>query len=1118
MLIDTLKSKIFVSDPFYKLLEYIKRKGNVYLENINGSLIDFSISFLTENKYKLIIVVPDRRRAEFLIDDLSLISDNGIDYFPPYGGLFTKDDTRNIYDKILRLKTLSNLTNNESSIVVTTGSALVHPIIGREDFLNINTTIHVNEEIDFQRFVQELSEKGFKREDFIDEAGDFAVRGGILDIFSLIYPDPVRIEFFGNIVESIRLFDINSQRSIKTIDTVKIVPPVNDITDSGSTIFDYLSGDFISFFVDDGLIRQKIEEYFERWRTSSDEYKSLREREFFKDLDNLYDFEKLISRLPGNSVITSGLTSLQKDETVGFDSRQTPIFKRSVKLLINNIIENTKPENSIHTYILCDNKGQKERLENLVFENDELTENCSIDILPLKKGFIYPDANLAIYTDFEIFERKLYRRSLLVPKTKAEFALKLNKLTTGDVVVHQDYGIGKFVGLKKISVGGIQQECLKIRYKDGDILYLNVDNLNFLEKFSGQEGITPALSKLGSSEWDKLKERTKRTIKNIARDLILLYAERKKQKGIEYSSDTFWQREMEASFVYEETEDQLNATQEVKKDMETTEPMDRLLCGDVGFGKTEVAIRASFKAVNDGKQVAVLVPTTILADQHYKTFIDRLGTYPVDIAVLSRFKTRSEQKKIVEELKKGKIDIVIGTHRLLSKDIHFKNLGLLIIDEEQRFGVRHKEKLKMIRREIDVLAMTATPIPRTLHLSLMGIRDYSTINTPPKNRLPIITDIIKFEDELIRDAIYREIDRGGQVYFVHNRVQTIEKVTAKLKKIVPGVKFEIAHGQMEEKKLENIMHSFLNKEFDVLVCTMIIEAGLDIPNVNTIIVDRADKFGLAQLYQLRGRVGRSDIQAFAYLVIPDWRSLTGDAAKRLKTISEHTELGAGFQIAMNDLEIRGAGNVFGAEQSGFINSIGYEMYQKILEQAVKELKAEIIPDYSEERIEEHIREVKINVNIEAYFPENYIENNEERVNFYKKLANIRNVIEIDDIKEELIDRFGRIPDEGNNLLNLIQIKLLAQKLGITNVTIDERCIKIKFFFDKDERLKNKDYIEKIISGFVDHCKYPFVFVQEAGLGIKIDISGGTKPGLIGEIKVILNNIYSEVKNEKAEAS
>jgi transcription-repair coupling factor (superfamily II helicase) len=701
-----------------------------------------------------------------------------------------------------------------------------------------------------------------------------------------------------------------------------------------------------------------------------------------------------------------------------------------------------------------------------------------------------------------------------VPKTKAEFSVKLNKISIGDVVVHEDYGIGKFVGLQKIAVGGIQQECLKIKYKDEDSLYLNVDKLHYLEKFSGQEGITPVLSKLGTAEWEKAKQKTKKSIKNIAKDLIKLYAERKKRKGIEFSSDSVWQHEMEASFVYEETEDQLTATKQVKTDMENSEPMDRLLCGDVGFGKTEVAVRASFKVVNNGKQVAVLVPTTILAEQHYKTFTDRLGYYPVDVAVLSRFKTRTEQKKTVELLKTGKIDIVIGTHRLISKDIEFKDLGLLIIDEEQRFGVRHKEKLKMLKKEVDILSMTATPIPRTLHLSLMGVRDFSTINTPPKNRLPIITEIIKFDEELVRDAIYREVDRGGQVYFVHNRVQTIEKAADRLRQIAPGIKFEVAHGQLDERKLEDIMFRFLKKEFDVLVCTMIIEAGLDIANVNTILIDRADKFGLAQLYQLRGRVGRSDTQAYAYLIIPGWKSLTNEAVKRLKTISEHTELGAGFQIAMNDLEIRGAGNVFGAEQSGFVNSIGYEMYQKILDQAVSELKAEIIPEYRDERLIDKLREIKLDIDIEAFFPEYYIENKEERVNIYKRLSDLTRIDRISNIEVELIDRFGKIPEEGINLLILLKIKLLAQKLNISYLKFDNNKIFIKFFFNNDEKLGNRKFIEQTASGFTEHCKCPFVFTQEKGLGVKLDVTKGTKTEIIGEIKELLEKIYAEVNNEK----
>jgi len=1109
-----LKSKIYSSTNFENLLKSVKNTGVLYLDNINGSLVDFSISYLLENNYKIIVITPDRKSAEFLLDDLSLIYQGNIDYFPPYGGLFTEVDRQNIYDKILRLKTLINLINNDSNIVLTTGKALIHPLIPSQFLKDAVSKVKVNYQMNFEDFILYLSDTGFKREDFVAEAGDFSVRGGIIDIFSLIYPNPVRIEFFGNTIESIRFFDINSQRSSKNINSATIVPPLNDIKESGNNLFGYLQSDFIPFFIDDCLIKKNIQDYFERWNSTKYKYKTNEERDLFKSLDGFFDFNDLYSNLKSRKLITTGLSALPKKQRVNFNSKPSLVFNRSIKSLIKNIISDKTANNHLHTYILCDNKGQKERLDTVLEEEPEIDGKWNTEVLPIKKGFIYPEGNIALYTDYEIFERKFYRRSSFVPKSRAEFAVKLNKLSLGDYVVHEDHGIGKFVGLQKIFVGGSEQECLKIKYRDNDVLYLNVDKLNFLQKYTGQEGFKPQLSKLGTGEWNKLKEKTRKSIENIAKDLILLYSQRKNRKGHSFSADTLWQQEVEASFLYEETDDQLKSTEEVKKDMESSLPMDRLLCGDVGFGKTEVAVRAAFKAVNDGRQAAILVPTTILAEQHYNTFKDRLGSYPVDIEVLSRFKTKNEQKKIVENIKKGKIDIIIGTHRLLSKDLKFKNLGLLIVDEEQRFGVKHKEKLKMMKKEIDVLTMTATPIPRTLQFSLMGVRDLSEINTPPKNRLPIITEIIKFDDSFIRDAIYREIDRGGQIYFVHNRVQTIDRIADKLRNIVPGVKFEVAHGQMKEKKLENVMLKFLKKGFDVLVCTMIIEAGLDIPNVNTIIINRADKFGVAQLYQLRGRVGRSDIQAYAYLVIPGWKYLTCEAVKRLRTLAQHTELGSGFQIAMNDLEIRGAGNIFGAEQSGFINSIGYEMYNKILEQAVKELKSDIMPDIFEKEKHYKPNDAKIDINQDAYFPEHFIENKEERVNLYKRLASAEELSEISEIRDEIVDRFGKIPAEGKTLLDIAEIRQAAIKLGISKIKFDEDVVTIKFIFDKNDRLKDKHYLEKIVSEFADFCKYPFTFTQNKGLGIRIELSNGTNSDNICVIKSLLIDLYTEVKNEK----
>ncbi|MDH7516716.1 MAG: transcription-repair coupling factor, partial [Bacteroidota bacterium] len=709
-------------------------------------------------------------------------------------------------------------------------------------------------------------------------------------------------------------------------------------------------------------------------------------------------------------------------------------------------------------YIFADVEIQRERLEELLREPDQEDPHapalppgaCRLEVCPLSAGFLLERSGFAVYTEHQVFNRRRVQRS--TRKGRRGMSLRdFHRLKPGDYVVHVDKGIGKFAGLERITVNGGVQETVKVLYAENDVLYVNLAYINRLQRYTGGEGSAPQLTRLGSGEWERVRRKTRLRTKNIARDLIRLYAKRRLASGFAYSPDTVWQKELEASFLYEDTPDQLKATQDVKRDMESRVPMDRLICGDVGYGKTEIAIRAAFKAVLDGKQAAVLVPTTILAEQHFHTFRDRLSRYPVVIETLSRFKKRADQAAVLERLRSGAIDIIIGTHRLLSDDVTFRDLGLLIIDEEHRFGVAAKEKLRRMREHVDTMALTATPIPRTLNFSLHGARDFSIIETPPPNRLPILTSIISFDETVIREAIARELERGGQVYFVSDRIEGLERLADRLRSIVPGARLGIAHGRMTGSELERVMVRFLERRIDVLVTTKIVESGLDIPNANTIFINRAERFGLAELYQLRGRVGRSNIQAFAYLIVPDPGRLTGDAVKRLRAIEEFSELGSGFQLAMRDMEIRGAGNLLGAEQSGFIHAIGFDLYLATIEEAVAELKEEEFPElFPQVRPPSKARpDVVMELGIDAYLPQDYVEDSTERFDIYKRLALAEDNEAVESIGRELADRFGRLPQEAENLLSLVRMRILASRIRLTRVSLENRCLTLVFPPEED---------------------------------------------------------------------
>jgi transcription-repair coupling factor (superfamily II helicase) len=738
-------------------------------------------------------------------------------------------------------------------------------------------------------------------------------------------------------------------------------------------------------------------------------------------------------------------------------------------------------------FIACDNKIQLERMDDIL---ERTADNVAMMVADISEGFVFPSEHFAVLCDHQIFARKYHRFKRRRSKEGVALSSYTN-LNVGDYVVHVDYGIGRYKGLKEITVDKRLRDCLLIQYLGNDRLYVPIEEFNRVQKYVGKEG-KPQLTKLGGSAWEKVKARTRKAITEIAEELIKLYAERRSKSGYAFSPDDAWMRQLEASFPYDETPDQLTAIDDIKKDMTAPHPMDRLLCGDVGFGKTEVAVRAAFKCVSDGKQVAVLVPTTILAQQHLLTFTDRLRDFPVRIEMLSRFKTRREQTEIVKDLKDGKVDVIIGTHRLLSKDIAFRDLGLLVVDEEQRFGVTHKEKIKQLKRLVDVITMTATPIPRTMQMSLLGARDMSVINTSPKDRLPIRTEIVEFQPEAIREAILQEVERDGQVYFVHNRVQTIESIRKYLEKLLPGIRICVGHGQMPEKDLESVMFGFLSRDYDVLLSTSIIESGLDIPSVNTIVINRADHFGLAQLYQLRGRVGRSSMKAVAYLLIPPARLLTPTARKRLKAIEQHTELGSGFHLALRDLEIRGAGNLLGAQQHGFIEEVGFDLYLRLLDEAVAELKGEEMrPSF----------DIKIDTDLDMFIPNDYISDSQQKVDIYQRLAQADNYEVLNELELELADRFGPLPQSANNLIRMAEVKLLAARAGIKKVVFKNGQLRISYASDF---VPGKQKIATLAAQVPD----PLEFLTGDPFEILIDFSGREQPRWDQNVKNVLQNLIA----------
>lgn len=1073
-IVEKLLEKVHRAPKLTELTERLQRQPFVHVKGVAGALKALLLADLFKSFSRPVAYFgSDLETLEALKEEVELFTNpQSVSYFPAFGSARSSHQLADVFSKSQRLTALEALAENKSQIVVAHCDSLIDRLPAPNQFLNQKIKIAVNATLEFEEFIEKLNELGFTRESRVEMAGEMSVRGGIVDVFPHSADFPLRIEFWENIISSLRKFDPVTQRSLEKINEIDIYPqeieaPPSEVKAS-ATLLDFLATDTIVVLDEPDLLRKQIEEDLLR-RGDSD-----------LDEDFVHSaWENISIKLEPFRQVRLVSFGYGLVDVVDLGGREPEAFQGSLKLFKEFAERFSSHKISGHSeppalFFLCETPHQAHRLQDIFSEEGVAAPNLTVAALGLHHGFIFPDSNLAVFTDHQFYGR--IKRLRLPHKSHRGLTPKQFKdLKIGDFVVHVDHGIGVYRGLKKIAVAGHERECLHLEYRDGDSLYVRFERMDRVQKYSARDGMQPPLSKLGAPDWQRLKTRTKKRIKDIANELIELYAKRKAQPGIAHTADSLWQRELEASFPYEDTPDQLKATLEVKRDMESPKPMDRLVCGDVGFGKTEIAVRAAFKSVLGGKQVALLAPTTLLAYQHLNTFRERMARFPVKIEMLSRFRSASEQKKIVQRLKSGEVDIVIGTHRLLSKDVSFKDLGLLIVDEEQRFGVRQKERLKKYKANVDVLTLTATPIPRTLHLSLMGARDITNINTPPANRLPIHTEIISLDKRYIREVMLRELDRGGQVFFVHNRVHNIERYARMISDLVPEARVVVAHGQMDEDELERVMVDFMEKKYHILVSTMIIESGLDIPNVNTIIVNRADTFGLAQLYQLRGRVGRSHQRAYAYLIAPPIETLTPEAIKRLRAIQEFAELGSGSLLAMRDLEIRGAGNLLGAEQSGFIDHLGFDLYNKILDEAVRELKNEKPP--------EDELETQVEIDVDAFIPESYMPSAADRVDIYRRLIDCQSLEQVQELRAEIEDRFGRPPIKIDNLLNFYVLRLLGKRIGLKTIRIEGHQMTAEF---AAERVNFQGEPFKLwLRSMVVHASKPFEFIQNETLGIRL---------------------------------
>ncbi len=1069
-------------DRLEKLAERIHTsdKQNILLEGLLGSAAAFVIGAYSKNTTdNHVIVLNDKDEAAYFQNDLvNIIRKLDIFYFPDSFKKTGDFQAMNSSHVMLRTEALMKMVSEEKEIrrkiLVTYPEALFEKVTPPSTFSASMIKIKIGEEQDINKLLEQLVALGFESTDFVYEPGQFSMRGDILDVYSFGNDKPYRLELFGDEVESIRIFDPVSQLSERKLKEVTLIPNLNDEEDISvdfsaekTTLFDFLPKNTVWWMKDPHYVKeiiQKMEEKFSVFlkknekglthlQETSIDGKTSKEvplnAEDFLSENDLHHFIKE-NRVVAFKVPEGFRKDYADADVFSFKMEGQPVFNRKFELLIRDLKEHSLKKYAL--FIFAENPKQLGRIQ-AIFEDLKTPISFYQIPVPISHGFIDHQNKFLCYTDHEIFQRyHKYKIRQAYSKNKALTLKTLRELQPGDFVTHIDHGVGVYSGLQKLETDGVEQEAVRIKYKNNDLLYVNINSLYKISKYSGKEGTVPKINKLGSDTWQKLKNKTKKKVKDIARDLIKLYAARKAEKGFAHQPDTYLQNELEASFIYEDTPDQAKASLDVKQDMESDTPMDRLVCGDVGFGKTEVAVRAAFKTLVDGKQAAILVPTTILAYQHYQTFSERLKDFPCEIDYLNRFKTAKEKRETLTAVANGKTDIIIGTHALLNKKVKFKDLGILIIDEEQKFGVSAKEKLKQFRVNVDTLTLTATPIPRTLQFSLMGARDLSIINTPPPNRQPVQTEVHVFNEDLIRDAIYYETERGGQVFFVHNRVKNLPELAAMIQGLCPDLKIIIAHGKMEGKELEKTVLQFINNEADVIVCTNIVESGVDIPNANTIIVNNAHHFGLSDLHQLRGRVGRSNNKAFCYLMAPPMSTLTKEARKRLQTLEQYSDLGSGFQIAMRDLDIRGAGNLLGSEQSGFIAEIGFDMYHKILNEALQELKHSDFKELFKEEIEEeqdYVSDCMLDTDLELLIPESYVKSNTERLVLYQQLDNYSTDSSLQKFRKDLEDRFGPVPRQVDGLLSAIKCRMLGMDLGFEKIIVKNKKVRCYFINNPD---------------------------------------------------------------------
>lgn len=1029
----------------------------IRLKNISGSLDAVVIaSCFRLHKRDHVVVLQDREEAAYFQNDLQNLLEKEVLLFPmSYKRPYEYDETENA-NILMRAEVLNCLaTKKKPEIIVTYPEALSEKVISKKSLSSNTFSIRLKEKLDISFLEEFLHNYDFEKTDFVYEAGQFAVRGGIIDIFSFANELPYRIELFGDEVDGIRTFEPGSQLSVESLDQVNVIPNVQTrlIQEERQSFLSFISQDTCLWFKDYQLTLDLIGSCFEKAGQSFDKVVSKSGTQIVSEPGKLFidsaEFSDVTMRF--NRVEFGSRSFFTPAQTFSFESSGQPSFNKNFDLLASDLADHQV--RGMSNFIAADVPRQLERLKG-IFEEINITVKFQPLEFALRAGFADQTLKIVCYTDHQIFERfHRYRAKEKFSKSKALTLRELYTLQPGDFVTHIDYGIAKFAGLEKREVNGHEQEAIRLVYRDDDLLYVSIHSLHKISKYSGKEGTPPVVNKLGTQEWENKKSKVKKRVRDIAKELIELYAKRKTAPGFAFAPDSYLQAELESSFIYEDTPDQARATEDVKRDMQLPHPMDRLVCGDVGFGKTEVAIRAAFKSATEGKQVAVLVPTTILAMQHYRTFSERLENLPVKIDYISRFRSDKEIKDILKDVKDGKIDILVGTHRIVNKDVEFRDLGLLVIDEEQKFGVKVKDRLKELKVNVDVLTLTATPIPRTLHFSLMGARDLSIIATPPPNRQPVTTELHTFNEEIVRDAISHELRRGGQVFFVHNRVSDIESIANVIYRLVPDSRIGIAHGQMDGNKLEKVMVKFIDGEYDVLVSTNIIESGLDIPNANTIMINHAHMFGLSDLHQMRGRVGRSNKKAFCYLLTPPASLLTADSRKRLAALEEFSELGDGFKVAMRDLDIRGAGNLLGAEQSGFITDLGFDTYHKILDDAIQELKETDFRDLFASELEQKakliVQDCVIETDLEILIPETYVNSTTERLQLYSRLDNIKNEEQLEKFAVEIRDRFGPVPPSVEELINSVRLRWLAERLGFEKLSLKGEKMRGYFVSTKD---------------------------------------------------------------------